>query len=288
MKKWMIFLIIAGMITLFAACGEKPNSSSAPESSSSSDSQTGESSGQPPQQSRQNQAVTDLAKTMTELEMHNIPTSLTAARQQEMQQLLQAEDWQAQEPAERGISVDFILSSGTGARIIFFEGTNAAVFAPQAESSELYTLPAETASRLAGFALRVTDEGIGQGNERLREQLYGFGGLLVRQPAEWHSIPKEDTRALGAEELRELHALLKLEGWRLYTGPYADISNDEDIPLTLHKLLDGEDMLLQFKQYGQRYIARSRSYAGPTREDYTFEIPRETYEKLLAFGEAIQ
>lgn len=231
------------------------------------------------------QEITDLAKTMNRIVMKNIVTKLTEEQQEKFQELLHIENWEEQELPQRGISVDTIIRNDNGADMVFFEGNGVAIATAERDVYNCYIASYEEVEQLVEFALKVTDEGI-KDNEDLIKQIHEFNGMIIGEPAELYDIKEENIYLLSEEELKELHGLLKVDQWKMYTGSEA-VYGDENVPITLHKLLEGYDMLLQVKQYGELYIAKSRSYAGPTGEDYIFEISEEIYLNLIDFKDNI-
>lgn len=231
------------------------------------------------------QEITDLVKTMNKVVMTNIVTKLTAEQQKELQELLNIEEWVHNEPEGRGASLDCIIRNDNGAEMMFLDGYIVSIMTDSEKHEKVYyTVSEEVVEQLKIFALKVRDEGIKNGNEILANWIKEFNNLIIGEPEQLYEIEEKYIYPISEEALNELFSIYKIEQWKVYKG-VKDIYNDEDTPLTLHKYLYGYDMLLQIKQYGDVYIIKSRSYEGPTDQDYVFEISEEIYLNLIKFKE---
>ncbi|GEM_PF-4635791 len=232
--------------------------------------------------------IINLSKTMNKVVVTNIVTELTVEQQKELYELLHIEKWVKYEPEGRCASLDFIIRNDNEAQMIFLDGNAAAITEdPEKYDKIYYTVPGETVEKLKIFASKIRDEGIKNGNKHLAEQIKEFNSLIIGKPEQLYDIKEEYIYTLSEEDLKELHSMIKIEQWKVYEGSKSMYS-DEDIPLTLHKYLYGEDMLLQIKRYDDLYIVRSCSYAGPTDQDYILEIPEEVYLNFINFKEKLE
>lgn len=309
MKKLIAFFIIASTLLLFTACSHKQENISEElekkeENSISVNSiekqdeavnpkennSTTDNENEPENISQQEKILTteeinEIAKTMNKIEIKNIVTKLNEDQQIKFQELLHIEDWEKQELPQRGVLLNALIRNDNELMMVFFDGNSVVITTQKKDVYSCYIASQEEVKQIVEFALKVTNEGI-KDNVDLINQLHGFNGLIIGEPTELYDIKEENIYTFSEEELKELHELLKVEQWKMYTGSES-VYSDENVPITLHKLLDGDDMLLQVKQYGELYIAKSRSYAGPTGQDYIFEISEDIYLNLINFKDNI-
>ncbi len=294
MKKLIAVLLILSMILALAACVNKQDNVINPNEDVETDSEN-EQENVPEEENEPEQEnavsmddIINLAKTMNKSVVTNIVTELTVQQQEELQELLHIENWVQFEPEGRGASLDCIIRNDNGEEMVFLDGYIVSIIRDPERYERIYfTVPKEEIKQVKIFALKVRDEGIEKGNKILTDWIKEFNSLIIGEPEHLYEIGAEYIYPISEEALTELHSIFKIEQWKVYKGE-KDIYNDEDTPLTLHKYLYGYDMLLQIKQYDDLYIVKSRSYEGPTDQDYIFEIPEEIYLNIINFKEKLE
>ncbi len=282
MKKLVIVFLILSMILALTACVYKQDNIINPNEDVETDNENEQ------ENAGSMDDIISLARTMNKSVMTNIVTELTAQQQKELQELLNIENWVQHEPEGRGASLDCIIRNDNGEEMVFLDGYIVSIIRDPEKYERIYfTVPEEEIEQLKIFALKVRDEGIEKGNKILTDWIKEFNNLIIGEPEQLYEIGDEYIHPIREEVLTELHSMLKIEQWKVYKGG-KDIYNDEDTPLILHKYLYGYDMLLQIKQYDDLYIVKSRSYEGPTDQDYIFEIPEEIYLNIINFKEKLE
>ena len=285
MKKLVIVFLILSMILALTACVYKQDNIINPNEDVETYNENEQENVPEQENAGSMDDIISLARTMNKSVMTNIVTELTAQQQKELQELLNIENWVQFEPEGRGASLDCIIRNDNGEEMTFLDGYIVSIIRdPESHERIYFTVPEEEIKQLKIFALNVRDEGIKNGNKILTDWIKEFNSLIIGEPEQLYQIGDEYIHPISEEALAELHAMFKIEQWKVYKGG-KDIYNDENTPLTLHKYLYVFDMLLQIKQYDDLYIVKSHSYEGPTEQDYIFEIPEEVYLNLINFKE---
>jgi hypothetical protein len=289
MKKLTAIFIIVSMLIL-TSCRDEQDNIVNPNDGINTDSENEQENASEeenvPEEENINSDIINLSKTMNKAVMNNIVTELTVEQQKELHELLHIENWVEHEPEGRGASLNFIIRNDNEAEMVFIDGNGVILSDPDKDEKSYYIVPKEIVEQLKIFVVKVRDEGIKNGNEHLAKQIKEFNSLIIGEPEQLYEIKEEYIYPLSEEALKELHSMLKIEQWKVYEGSKS-VYSDEDIPLTLHKYLYGFDMLLQIKQYDDLYIVRSRSYEGPTDQDYIFEISEDIYLNLINFKDKL-